>query len=80
MGVQIRTAVNAGPDLFAHSFVGDPVDRTFLNTRMHQKRSLDLTAADVFTAANDQILDTVDDEQKPFLIEVGHITGAKPVA
>ena len=78
--IQRRAAVDRGAHLFAQAFVGHGVDRRLLHVGVHQQRGLDLSAADVLAAADDQVLDAVDDGEETLFVDRGHVAGAEPVA
>jgi hypothetical protein len=80
LGIQGFAAIHGSTDLFAQTFVRHGIDRRLVHLGVLQERGFDHAATDVFTAADDQVFDAVNDVQKTVFFQVGHVPGAKPVS
>ena len=70
--------VDRRPHFLTQPLIRHRIYGRLAHIRMHQQRRLDLTTSDVLAAADDQILDAVDDEKKSLRVEQRHVAGAEP--
>src|SRR5262249_60418226 len=56
LDVEPRLGVDGGADLLAQPLVGHGVDGRLVDVRVQRERRLDLAAADVLAAADDEVL------------------------
>ena len=79
-----RIADRAGPgldegdDLVAEPRVGDPDHRRLEHVGMLVQHLLDLARIDVVAVADDHVLEPVDDEQIPVVVDVAEVAGREP--
>src|SRR5580704_5110001 len=75
-----RAGHDKGDDLLAPFGVRAADDRDFDDVRMAQQHFLDLAWIDIAAAADDHVLGTVAQGQKPFLVKAAQIAGVQPTA